>query len=549
MCVCVSLQRTGRPYTSLSLTTCWACRRLQHSVLLPSSTLSWHSAFFVSRIWDCLHSNITNTNVDCLQLNRQTIDSWIRWAIYSPSQRDRHARPSTDIHRCLEFDVGQLGDTLAPLRRIVGSQAQLLTTPLSHENWAPFSSLNEDYWAVTNSLQAMEKTKALLKTEISFRRLGPQDTSQLLLSARKASTAASGFIRFHLLVTKHLSVPVESATPTLDDFTLHIAPSQPASRMPSPPTSPHRSRVSSAAAQNIDELPYINPTESGRPLSEESEQQQLDGSTSHRSRKASSSPIHRRQPSTGPFSPNNSSFLAHLMSTNAHRKPVGVYMSSRYAQLENLMSRPDDAQTIQSMVDSLHDLCDGLLYAMGEGLEHITLALQLLKSSSPIKAFQGRARITKDVVDSAQKAQSRLEAELKRFHAQRGHAFDTRSTSKPSVRALFWSLLYQYSIQTTAEQIVDLLAIVRTYETENNKTQLYYPSLSILFRTSRLETDAYEDDPDFIAGLRASKTMRETPRDPDRLPPDSVAQVFGHYVYLWLSYLGRKSQAFLVTLF
>lgn len=371
-----------------------------------------------------------------------------------------------------------------------------------------------------------------------------------------------------MLVSRHLSVPIESESPTLDDFTLHITPSQPASRMATPPTSPHRSRYPSAASEHDEEvpqpsprisLPAVPPVEAlyalhstSTPTSEApSRIEEEPESTPPISTRRNTSFNHRGGASSGNAS-QLAPIFAQLMSSSLHRRPVGVYMSSRYAQLENLLSRPDDAQTLQDLVDMLHEQCSDLIVSLDEGLEQIVRAIQLLKSSSPIKAFQGRARITVEVLAAASKAQDRIEECLSNFNAQRGaalvapfaHAFESQSpATKPSARTMFWSLLYQHSMQKTAEQVLELLSTVRRFESENQKSQLYWPSLSILLRTSRFEIDTYEEDPAFIGGLREPKTHRQTPRDPDRLPPRTIFQYIASKAYKWLSYIGCESKS------
>lgn len=435
----------------------------------------------------------------------------------------------------------QLGATLVPLRKIVSSQTDLLRTSPTSEDWADYTSLNQDHWKLTSNLYSLHGVETLLKTEVSFRRLGPDQTKALLLRTHKASTAASGFLRFHLLLMRHSSVPNESESPTLDDFNLHLTPSQPASRAASPPTSPVRSRhvsmtdnyASDQPAVSPAALPFVNVTEYLPHESDEHHHQQP--TISHKRSVSASNPT---QP-----------ILHHLLDNAPARLPVGVFMCNRYMMLENLMSHPEDAQYLRLLVELLRGHCTDLIKATDEALHQVTIGLQLLKSSSPIKALQGRARITPETIREANRAHEQIQNQLARFKKGRGRALvvplasvfnKSTAGSKPPARVMFWSLLYQYSMQKTAEQVLELLCMVRDFETDNHKPQLCWPTISMLFSNDNTSTDVDEEDPNTIRGLRLSRTMRHTSRDPDRLPPKNWLQFGGHLLYRGLSYLNRK---------
>lgn len=296
--------------------------------------------------------------------------------------------------------INQLIAVLRPLKVLAEKQKEVLATEPTSPEWRKFLALKHQLRATGVAVLSLSKTQHLVSREVSIRRLSGRDSKQILRTTQRLAARASGFIKFVNLVLRH--VYREDGTGNdIDPLTAQLNIRVGGASHKSRPTS-HRSRPSSFTRSDTRQTTY-NESMSRLP-----------------SRQTDEPLTHNRH--SGTHSPFDTLFARpkermHLGSATPqrhhHPPPVGIHMSSRYAELEALAAHQADEEHIAQLVKLLESTSRDLIQACCDSIDHILNALTALQSQSMFKKAKGHEELR----EAGAKMISKMEVVL--------HEFDT----------------------------------------------------------------------------------------------------------------------------
>ncbi|SCZ92065.1 BZ3500_MvSof-1268-A1-R1_Chr5-3g08313 [Microbotryum saponariae] len=507
----------------------------------------------------------------------------------------------------------RLVTTLTPLQGVIETQKDMLATDPRSLDWLKFKTIKSGVQGAMEALALLGASEANLTREVSYGRVSGKDLIKLLKGVRILVARSTGFISFYEIVEKHLHRDLSQAKggAIADELVIHLGHSRPATPSPSRPASPkpgeaqeqnqHREIETSADPHQLSRAlaKATNETDSQRVSAYRSHSHPAFTTSSRNSSCASIGDLHEglvdnHQSHSRPSSSkrrsksrtrlhaqhhknkSSASLLHEILHPNVEiPRPVGMFESQRYMDLEDYLHNPRDEEHLREIMELLAVASTDLLDALKDLVSVLIETIHAFKMASHIAW-----RLLKDlgIRKSDQKTQEQLMEELgaciERVEMAHSHYRDVRrldvirpfaglfdpishlgpdgtiaddTFQAPSHRGLFWALSYQFSLISWGEALLDLSKECHTIGKKRQTVRLWTPEWAKFhFATSHPEATFEEESPDSIELI--NRSVFRAPRDPDHRPPRTALALFGVKFNHFLHFFVRKEFLFAVKL-
>ncbi|SCV72848.1 BQ2448_4385 [Microbotryum intermedium] len=513
----------------------------------------------------------------------------------------------------------RLVTTLTPLQGVIKAQKDMLGTDPRSLDWLKFKTIKSGVQGAMGALALLGASEANLTREVSYGRVSGKDLMKLLKGVRilvarsNLLSLAAGFISFYEIVEKHLHRELSQSKggAIADELVIHLGHSRPATPSPSQPASPKPGEVqeqdghyeigTSADPHQLSSALTKATNESRPPRASAHRSYSHQGFTtsSRNSSSASLGDLHEglvdnHQGYSRPSSSKQRSKSRTRLHTQHHKnkssasllhdilhpnvevpRPVGMFESQRYMDLEDYLHNPRDEEHLREimellavasvdLLDALKDLVSVLIETIHAFKMSSNIVWRLLKDLGMRKGDQKtQQQLTEQLgecIERVEKAHN-LYRDVRRLDVIRPFArlFDPISHlgpdgtisddtfRAPSHRGLFWALSYQFSLISWGEALLDLSKECHTIGKKRQTVRLWTPEWAKFhFATSHPEATFEEESPDSVELI--NRSVFRAPRDPDHTPPRTALQLLGVKFNLFLHFFVRKDFLFAVKL-